>query len=620
MRIRGKLLSMSLFMMAGYIAITGITYSSVTQTHQLNALARKGSAVKAEFLSFMLASKDLVVTTNLGNSLTEWRKQAEVFKKSYEDFAGSKELRAVPGAVEKVKQFNFLWETTQKQIDDLSTKIEALVQKNSQGGSQFVVGLLQGFDKYGDMDFISPLSKIGTLSASLTTYALPAISDIVNMVSAEAGKQENALIIFIVGLAIGVMAVSFVIFMLFARHLVRRLQKVGDSMETLKRKDFSVRLTIEGKDELRGIVDAVNGFVDDFSKVISGVKGLSTEVAAIKNEAASATVESAAAVTEMTASITSIAAKIRQLVENLGRSNQAVRGISASIDALMTRIDGQSALIGRTIESIEQMNSSTGNVALIAGKRETSSRELVATTKAGGAKIDETNAMVHEIVRDIQEIAGIVSIIDDISSRTNLLSMNAAIEAAHAGNAGKGFSIVAEEIRKLADSTNENSTRIKKMTDGISRKIDEVLAKSESSKVAFIAVDKEVDSTSLAMSEIAAVMHDLSQGSGEIMAVTKELSAIAAQVSAEAQGMRTNTMAVLEGIKNIEEISTIVEDGMLEMETATRDINSAMVHVTELQMQSGESIERLNGEVSVFKTVQAPISDSATSAEEIEVL
>jgi methyl-accepting chemotaxis protein len=613
MRIRGKLISMNLFMMAGYITITAVTYASVANMHGLNDLARQGLSLKSDFLSFIVAGKELMVTGNLESALKVWLEQTAKFKADYEGLTKSKTFRAIPGAAKKVEDLAFIWETTQKQIADLGVKIEELVKRNGGGGSEVVIGLLQGYSKYEDMNFVSALSKINTLSNAVNAYMLPGITDMVDTVTMQAGKTESSLIVFIVALALAVMAVSFGIFALFAGALGRRIGGIGASMEVLKARDFSVRFEAKGNDELRGIVEAVNGFVEDFSRVINGVKDISGEAAILKNETTGATVESAAAVTEMIANIASIGQKIRDLVEHLNRSNQAVRDISASIDALLIRIEGQSSLIGRSTVSIEQMNASIGNVAAIAGNREKATRELVAVTKTGGAKIDETNAMILEIVKDIQEITGIISIIDDISTRTNLLSMNAAIEAAHAGNAGRGFSIVAEEIRKLADSTNENSKRITEMIEGISAKIDEVLAKSESSKVGFTAVDKEVDSTSRAMSEIAAATKELSLGSSEIMGATQEISSIAAKVGEEAKRMRTNAGAVIDGIKNIEDIGAVVKNGMMEIEAGTKEINTAMVHVNELQMRSGESIEKLNEEVSFFKT--RPASEGESSAD-----
>jgi methyl-accepting chemotaxis protein len=205
--------------------------------------------------------------------------------------------------------------------------------------------------------------------------------------------------------------------------------------------------------------------------------------------------------------------------------------------------------------------------------------------------VDGTNTMIQEIANDIEKITQIVGIIDDISDQTNLLSMNAAIEAAHAGNAGRGFSIVADEIRKLADSTQANSQNIKAMIKEMSEKIEKVLVKSASSKIAFFEVDREVASASRSMSEIASAMQELSSGSSAILNATQE-----------AKKVHSNAESVLEGIRGIEEIGTIVKNGMIEIEAGTKDINSAMVHVSDLQAKSGDSIEKLNMEVSHFKT------------------
>jgi methyl-accepting chemotaxis protein len=487
-------------------------------------------------------------------------------------------------------------------MEETSSMIDSLIADHDNGGTQFVTGLLLGYETYKDAAFLTPLTRVKAISENISSFFMDDLTRMIEDMTAGAIAAERNLLISIIILSLGIAGVSFTVFTLFSISLSRRLKTIGDSMEVLKSKDFSVQFHVKGRDELASIVSAINGFVDDFSRVIGGVKRIAAQATTQKEEVAGATVESSAAITEMTANIGSIGGRIRELVEHLDRSNEAMRGITDSINALGPRIDEQSAYISQSTSSVEEMGAAIKNVASIAERREAAARELVAVTKSGGSMVDETNQKIREIVKDIREITDIVGIINGISSQTNLLSMNAAIEAAHAGEAGRGFAVVADEIRKLADSTSLNSKRIKNMIKGISGKMVGVLEKSEKSKAGFVEVDTEVDSTSNAMSEIASIMKELALGSGEILKATHELSGIAVVVSDETRRIRSNTEAVVRGMKNIEEIGTVVKNGMAEIESGTRDINAAMVHVSELQVKSGESVEKLNNEISYFKT------------------
>jgi methyl-accepting chemotaxis protein len=600
MRIRTKLQLLNLFVLAGFAMMVATTFFLIQRMRDLNALVRDGLSLKYEFLMFSERGKDMMTTGNLADSLEAWKAQKTKFAELYGKFAASRQMSFIKTAASDLEDFTFLWKMTQSQADDAAVNIEALVRAHEKEG--FVSGLFMGYDQYGDAGFVTQYSMLRQISDNVTNTLMESLMKLVDAANEGVSASERSLTAWILILALSIAAISVAVFALFSYVLGSRITAITRSMNILKTGDLTSRFRVKGSDDLSSIVSAINGFVDDFSRIIQGVKTVSGDAARLKDEVTSATVESSAAVTETTANIASIGGKIRDLVESLEASDAAVRAITESINTLGPKIEEQTAFISQSTTSTEQINASIGNVAAIAERQEAAARELVAVTKNGGAMIEATNGMIREIVKDIKEIAGIVGIINGISAQTDLLSMNAAIEAAHAGGFGAGFAVVAGEIRTLADSTTANSKRIKEMIKGISSKTDSILKKSEETRAEFSEVDTEVDSTSKAMSEIAAIMHELSLGSKEIMKATQELAGIAGTVSEETRNMRSRTEEVLQGLKKIEEIGSVVRNGMTEIESATRDINTAMIHVSELQVRSGESIEKLNTEVAVFKT------------------
>ncbi len=603
MTIKLKLAAMGAMVFAGFTALTLITIASINDIRDYNRLSSDARDLDMELLRLSGLAKDLLTTGDLDNAHKAMVASARRFVSEHDAFVASKRLGALFKEKENgalMEAFTTQWDITRGNIDEVDAGVGDLVARDGVGGLP-VSGLLEGYTRYSDPAFISTTAAVNilvTMNATLVD-SLDKVS--AALISTVEIKQKD-LVSFLVRTAIAINISVLVLFLLFARSMARRLSYLDASMRTLQRKDFTSRISLSGRDELTTIGDTLNGFIDDFSSVIDGVKRISADSASLKNEVTSASTESAAAVTEMMANIVSISARIRDFVGYLETSNDEVKSIAGGVDNLATRIEGQASSVATSTASVAQMAVSIARVASITAERELSSTRLVETTRTGGAAILETAASVEDIARDLGKISEIVAIINNISGQTNLLAMNAAIEAAHAGESGRGFAVVAEEIRRLADATSVNSRNIKATVLGISSKISQVLQRSERSSSAFADVEKEVGDSSLAMTEIFSSMKELEQGGDEIALSMRTLSEIAATLDEETKKMRVHTSHVLEGLGKIEGISTMVKDGIGEMEVGAGEVNFAMAHVNELQAKSGESVEEVLREVSSFRT------------------
>lgn len=604
MKIRTRLLFLNLLVAIGLALVTAIAMFSTRKITQLNAVSQNGLMLKSEFLAFSSAGKDLLGTSNLGISLESWIQTYELFQANYASFTESEQFRTLIrqyGAEQDLERFDFLWQATRNQLDGLRTLISSLVQRH-QVGSNNVQGLFYGYQNYGDMDFVTSMARVQQFSDTIEKDLIPQLEILLESTVYAVQEAESFMSLLTIAVAVLVILVVLILFLLISRSLHDRIINIGSSMELLKKKDYTIKVQEKGRDELADMARLLNGFIEDLSSIIDGVKNLSIEAARLKDETAGASIESSSAVTQMTANIAAISGQIREFVKRLQDSNQAMKDISDSMDSLDQRIRDQSNFVEQSSASIEEMNASIANVATIADKRVEMAGRLVDITKSGGEIIDQTNYTISQIVSDIEEIGQIVGIINGIADQTNILSMNAAIEAAHAGDAGRGFAVVAEEIRKLADSTDTNAKQVKSMIGAITERIDEVLAQSESSKHAFSEVDTEVVSTSKALQEVSMTMKELSIGSQEVMKSVLELTEIARMLESDTSRIKDRAVIVSDGMHTLENNSAAVMDGITEMESGTKEINSAMAHLNELQLQSDESMKKLQEEVSLFKT------------------
>jgi methyl-accepting chemotaxis protein len=228
-------------------------------------------------------------------------------------------------------------------------------------------------------------------------------------------------------------------------------------------------------------------------------------------------------------------------------------------------------------------------------------KNLATASEIGRTGLQEVAGDIQEIARESEGLLEINAVMENIASQTNLLSMNAAIEAAHAGEAGKGFAVVADEIRKLAESSGEQSKtiavvlkKIKDSIDKITKSTGEVLNKFED-------IDFKVKTVSDQEENIRNAMEEQSTGSQQILEAIGHLNDITQMVKSGSVEMLEGSQEVIQEGKNLEMATQEITNGMNEMATGADQINVAVNQVNNISGANKENIDILVQEVSKFK-------------------
>lgn len=270
---------------------------------------------------------------------------------------------------------------------------------------------------------------------------------------------------------------------------------------------------------------------------------------------------------------------IASLRENVANALSFVRATADRVVGFHAQVDEQNTVVQESTASVNEMSASLDSVAQITASKRQASEKLLEVVADGLRAIEETNTSFQTASREMSSLLEINQIIADIASQTNLLSMNAAIEAAHAGDAGRGFAVVAEEIRKLASSTSENSQIIADNLKRLMDSIEETSTHNSATTSAMNRISGEVREVAQAFEEITGSTAELSSGGREIMNAMQVLQDSSVQVRDGSDEITRDQQRAREEMERVGKIVEAIESASEEVGRAIEAIGESMGHL-----------------------------------------
>jgi methyl-accepting chemotaxis protein len=386
-----------------------------------------------------------------------------------------------------------------------------------------------------------------------------------------------------------------------ARSISRPIAYTMTVLKDISEGDLTRRIDVSSKDELGDLARYLNFTIEKIKGLIVSIKKEADALAQTGSDLAANMTETAAAINQITANIQNVKSQAGNQSERVKSTASIMGEVVANIEALNGQVQKQTDCVSQSSSAIEQMLANIQSVTNTLIKNVDSVNNLTESSEVGRHGLQEVSSDIQEIARESAGLLEINAVMQNIASQTNLLSMNAAIEAAHAGEAGKGFAVVADEIRKLAESSGQQSKTISGVLKKIKDSIDKITKSTDAVLQKFEAIGEGIQTVTDQETNVRNAMEEQGTGSKNILEAVSSLNEITGEVKGGAQVMLDGSRRVIRESKALEELTAGITSGMNEMAAGADQIDSAVNHVNDISMSNKKQIETLLGEVSKFK-------------------
>ena len=310
--------------------------------------------------------------------------------------------------------------------------------------------------------------------------------------------------------------------------------------------------------------------------------------------------ETASAINEISANVESIKRQAKTQASSVQKTGNVVENIIAQIQELDKEITVQANSVAHSSSAVEEMAANIVTITQTLEKNNDLIKEMYSMIREGKNGANTANSVVKQIAERSDALLEASLIIQNIASQTNLLAMNAAIEAAHAGETGKGFAVVADEIRKLAEESNAQGKQIGGVLKESIEIIRTLIAAGNGAEQTFDKVYELATRISDQEDFITRSMQDQMNANKEVLAAIKDINITTNTVQAGSSGMLSGSGEVAQEMNKLDGLTQVITNSMDEMSAGAIQINNAVVEVNDLVQKNKESIEILANKVKEF--------------------
>lgn len=426
------------------------------------------------------------------------------------------------------------------------------------------------------------------------------------MSTIRAASGSGALMVMLLATFAAVLLAQFGVTMLVASKVAKPALQAGALLEGIAEGDgdLTQRLGIRTKDEIGALARSFDKFAEKLAVIIGDTKRAVTELKSGFKELDQGMLAAWDASQRIDQSIDGVIHRALNQAASVEEVSSSVEQIARNIESLDTMIERQKAGVAESSASIEELVGAIGSIGKNVGSFGDYMNLLVEASDAGRGKLSGVSQLVNEISTRSQGLIDANKVIQAISAQTNLLAMNAAIEAAHAGEAGAGFAVVADEIRNLAELSQARSKEIAANISGIRGGINQVVVSTADAEHAFGNIVDQVRRVGELEAEIKSAMAEQSTGSKHVLEALAAIRDITDEVRGASAEMTQGASVAGEEMHALLQVTEELKRSMDEIGRDSDDIKAVTEKVNELGARNAELLAKVETGIERFKVNQ----------------
>ncbi len=407
----------------------------------------------------------------------------------------------------------------------------------------------------------------------------------------------------IIQILIIIMVVIFTSFFLFRSVLIIPLNKMLQLVIDLAEGDgdLTKKIPVSSDDELGLLAENINKFTGKLSLIIQKLIKITEKSYGIGNSVAVNSEELSATINEIAATVQSMKNENSKLNDSIITSSSLLNEVKQFIDFLKDELSLESNIISDASMAIEETLGEIKNANALSKEKMELSKRLVTVAKEGESSMQKTVGSIKEISTSINFIMDLIKIINNVASQTNLLAMNAAIEAAHAGDSGKGFAVVADEIRSLAETTGENAKNINISLKDIIGKIESTVKVTEKTGAVMSNMIGEIDTLDSGIQELLSTFSTINSRSEDVSKRLGDLIKMSKNIDESSNKTKQSVYDISNKFKSANNLSAENLSGMSEIANGMSEISKSVLSLSDLGSLNATNIGELEEQIKKFK-------------------